>query len=217
MIQEEMAAKPVVLVCGCRKYEEYLRAALRRLHRPDDWELVGIIGGASGEAVYDPATGIVALPVPDTYEALPTKIHAAFSWVAQKWPDAPGIWKTDDDIVYAKLGLLVRALRHYASDPFWGLFVGTCQANVVNPARIMARFEDTSLRPRHQTAHYCYGHGYWVSRAALPHVLAAGDEYSASFLEDVCTGAVLNRVGIYPKRLPLVYSELPRGPGLLQA
>jgi hypothetical protein len=211
-------AKPVVLVCGCRKYEEYLRAALKRLDRPDDWELAGIVGSTAVTApVWDPVSRIVTLPVPDTYEALPTKIHAAFAWAATQWPYAPGFWKTDDDIVYKSLHLLARSLRQYGSDPFWGLFVGSCPENQVNPMRVAARFEDTTLRPRHQAAHYCYGHGYWVSRAALPHVLAAGDEYRNSFLEDVCTGAVLNRMGIRPKRLPLIYSELPRGPELLHA
>jgi hypothetical protein len=79
------------------------------------------------------------------------------------------------------------------------------------------RFDDKTLQPRHQAAIYCYGHGYWVSAAALPHILAAGDEFRASYLEDVCVGAVLNRAGIMPARVALPYSELERTPELLSA
>jgi hypothetical protein len=209
-------SKPVVLVCGCERYREYLVAALRRLTGPE-WELVGVVGGAAGAPVWDEATRIVALPVSDTYEALPTKIHAAFAFAAAKWPDAPGVYKTDDDIVYQSVPQLAKALVAYAAEPFWGLVTATCRAAQVNPIRIATRFQDTTLKPMHQGAAYCYGHGYWVGRQAIPAVIAAVADYQTSYLEDVCTGYVLNRAGYRPKRLPLAYSELPRGPALLNA
>ena len=210
-----MSGLPGVLVCGCRKYEEYLRAALRRLRNPN-WILVGLVGSTDvSAAVWDEKSRIVTLPVPDTYEALPTKIHAAFTFASLKWPDAPGIYKTDDDIVYPSIPLLAGAIQKYKDEPFWGLFVGACPAADVSPMRIAHRFDDKTLTPRHQEAIYCYGHGYWVGRAAIPAILAAGDEYRSSYLEDVATGYVLNQAGFTPKRLPLLYSELPRGPALL--
>ena len=211
-----METKPVVLLCGCEAYRPYLEAALRRLDRPE-WHLVGIVGGASGEAIWDEESRIVALPVLDTYEALPTKIHAAFAWAAARWPDAPGIYKTDDDIVYKSVPTLAKAILEYAAEPYWGLFTAACQAGQVNPARIASRFMDKTLRPKHQAAAYCYGHGYWVGRQALPALLAASEDYRDSSLEDVCTGFVLNRAGFRPKRLPLPYWEMQRGPALLTA
>jgi hypothetical protein len=98
-------------------------------------------------------------------------------------------------------------------EPYWGLFVGRCRAAGVNPLRIEHRFEDTSLRPTHQQAIYCYGHGYWLNRAAMEHVAApaAAEEYRRSYLEDVCTGYVLNQQRIFPKQAVIPYQEIPRG------
>lgn len=211
--------RPLVLVTGCEKYRTYLEASLVRFAHPA-FRVVGFVGDPTGTLtapVFNEATQIVALPVSDIYEALPAKVHAAFSWAAATFPAVPGIWKTDDDIVYANKDHLVAAIQGLAEEPYWGLFVGACRANPVNPWRIQERFEDKTLRPQHQQAIYCYGHGYWVSRAALPLIVAAGDTYRGSFLEDVCTGYVLNRAKLIPKRCPIVYSELPRGPELLSA
>jgi hypothetical protein len=213
--------KPVLFVTGCQKYRQYVDAALIRFANPA-WHIVGIVGSAAEEATATATTAtrvgdIVTLPVPDTYEALPTKIHAAFSWIAANYPNTVGIFKTDDDIVFGDMAHLARAIALCEARPYWGLFVGNCRENPVNQARIQMRFDDKTLQPRHQAAIYCYGHGYWVSAAALPHILAAGDEFRASYLEDVCVGAVLNRAGIVPARVALPYSELERTPELLSA
>lgn len=212
-------ARPLILVTGCEKYRTYLEASLVRFAHPAV-RIVGFVGDPTGtltEPRFDASAAIVYLPVSDIYEALPAKVHAAFSWAAATFPAVPGIWKTDDDIVYARKEHLIAALHDLTAEPHWGLFVGACRANQVNPWRIQERFEDKSLRPQHQQAIYCYGHGYWVSRAALPLVVAAGDTYRSSFLEDVCTGYVLNQAKIIPKQCPIEYSELPRGPELLRA
>jgi hypothetical protein len=211
--------RPLFLVTGCEKYRPYLVAALQRFADPRV-RIIGFVGDPTGTLTvpdYNTTEGIVTLPVSDIYEALPAKVHAAFSWAATTFPAAPGIWKTDDDIVYGSKELLMATILRFKDTPAWGLFVGACPENSVNLWRIQNRFEDTSLRPRHQQAIYCYGHGYWLSRAALGPIVAAGAEYAASFLEDVCTGYVLNRAGIVPRRVPLPYRELPRGPELLCA
>lgn len=207
--------RPVFLVCGCRKYRDYLEAAIRRMDRPQ-WRTIGIVG--------DPDCGephlegqILTLPVSDIYEALPAKIYAAFTWAYHTFPKSPGIYKTDDDIIYHDMKGLTKAIRSLQNKPYWGLFVGACPENAVNPIRIAERFDDKTLTPRHQSAIYCYGHGYWVNRKALDIIIAAEDEYKSSYLEDVCTGYVLNRAGWKPLHIPISYTEASRGPELLAA
>jgi hypothetical protein len=219
MIVDSAETRPLFLVTGCQKYRPYLEAALQRFADPRV-RILGFVGDPSGSLTtphWDPDANIVTLPVSDIYETLPAKVHAAFSWAAEAFPATPGIWKTDDDIVYGSKELLMGFLLRLVAEPCWGLFVGACPENSVNLWRIQNRFEDPSLRPRHQQAIYCYGHGYWLSRAALRSVIAAGDTYRASYLEDVCTGYVLNQAGIVPRRVPLPYRELGRGPELLHA
>lgn len=207
-------SKPVLLICGCAKYEEYLHAAIRRCSNPA-WTLVGILGGAI-ETSFHEETRVLHLAVPDTYEALPTKIHTAFSWVSNTWPDAPGIFKTDDDILLFKISDLVSAINQYKEVPFWGFVTHHCAAQEIPGWRIQARFTDKTLTPSHPESIYCFGHGYWISKAALPHILAAKAEYDAAFMEDICTGYVMNRAGIKPEHHTIVYRECPRVPELLR-
>ena len=208
---------PILFLCGCQKYREYLDAAMRRMQSPA-WRTVGVVGGGTGSSVYDAATQILSLAVPDTYEALPTKVHAAFSWIHKQFPNASGVFKTDDDMIFPNLKMLAFAIDRSKELPYWGGTVSHCQEASVNPMRIELRFDDKSLRPRHQTAFYCFGNaGYWISKAALPLIVAAEEDYKASYLEDVCTGFVMNRAGILPKRILVPCKEVPRGPELLRA
>ena len=207
-----MSAKPVLLVTGCRKYEEYLHAAIRRMTRPE-WEVIGIVGDGT-KAVLNNETRILTLAVPDTYEALPTKIHAAFTWIAENRPGIPGVFKTDDDLLF-DMNALAKTVQANLAQPYWGVAAGVCKAAPVNPARIAYRFNDTSLKPSHQTAAYCFGWGYWISKDMIPHIVAAATDYQTSYLEDVCTGYVLNQKGVTPVRILIPYKECPRVPGLL--
>ena len=206
--------KPVLLICGCTKYEEYLHAAIRRFANPA-WTLVGILGGAT-ETSFNEKTRVLHLAVPDTYEALPTKIHAAFSWISKTWPDTPGIFKTDDDILLFNQEDLIYRINRFKGDPYWGFVTHHCAAEEVPEWRIESRFTDKTLRPRYQEARYCFGHGYWISKAALPHIVAAKEDYESSFMEDICTGFVMNRAGIKPEQHTIVYRECPRVPELLK-
>jgi hypothetical protein len=208
-----MTRKPILLICGCRKYEEYLHAAIRRMTRPE-WEIVGVIGGGQGEPAFNPRTHILTLPVPDTYEALPTKIHAAFTWIWTTKPGIPGIFKTDDDLVY-NVDALVRAVLANTATPYWGIKAVACHTAPIIASRIADRFDDKTLTPTHQTAVYCIGHGYWLSATALEHALAARNDYITSYLEDVCTGFVMNRAGWKPVRIRIPAEEHPRTPQLL--
>jgi len=205
-----MTSKPVLLLCGCRKYEEYLHAAIRRMSRPE-WEVIGIIGG--DQTAFDETTRILCLSVSDTYEALPIKLQAAYKWIYTERPGIPGIFKTDDDMLFDIPGLVTAVLANVRK-PYWGVKASMCEAGRVKKQIIESRFEDKSLQPAHQSAVYCYGAGYWLSAEALPVVIAA-PEYCDSALEDVCTGFVMNRAGWKPDRVRVRFEEAPRDAQLL--
>jgi hypothetical protein len=206
----EPVLRPVVLVCGCERYRSYLSAAIRRLSRPE-YEIIGIVGGH--QEAFDPATRILTLTVPDTYEALPTKIQAAIAWIHKERKEIPGIFKTDDDIVVDP-ALLARTILANQAQDYWGFVVQTTRGGPISRGRIQTRFADTSLHPSFQAATYCFGHGYWISSAVIPHIVASTD-YASSYLEDICTGYVLNRVGVFPTAIKIPYTEWPRIPKLL--
>ena len=202
--------KPVLLICGCQKYRPYLDAAIRRF-ASSDYEIIGLI--ASVTESYDATTQILTVAAPDTYEGLPQKLHAAFRWIQANRPGIPGVFKTDDDLI-VDVGALTTNIAKNAAIPYWGFVVATCQAEPVSLTRIQERFVDKSLRPSHQKAAYCLGWGYWLSSEALAIAVAAPD-YATSHLEDVCTGHVMNRAGITPRRFRVPYREAPRSPELL--
>jgi hypothetical protein len=205
--------KPVLLICGCERYRVYLEAAVKRMDRPD-WDCIGCIGGQTTS--FDPATRILTLAVPDTYEALPRKVHAAISWISRERPGISGIFKTDEDIVVSPKAL-AEAIQTNQARPYWGLEVQFTRAAPIPASRIQARFQNHQLRPSHQAAKYCFGHGYWLSAAAIPTVVAAADEYAKSYLEDVCTGYVMNKAKYMPVCIRIPYVEWPRIPALLSA
>ena len=204
---------PTLLICSCRIYKDYLHAAVRRFASPY-WRCIGVIGGDT--LSFDASTSIVTLPVEDTYEALPMKVHAAITWIMQQYPDTPGIFKTDEDIVFQSLHDLEAAIAANASLEYWGLVTERCTAAYIPLLRIQRCFTNKSLRPSYPAAHYCYGHGYWLGRAAIARILAAKKEYENAYMEDICTGAVLNASGIDPTCIPVAYAEVNRTPALLE-
>lgn len=210
-----MSKKPVLLVCGCRKYEEFVHAALGRFDRPE-WELIGLLGDpTTSVASFNEAKRILTVPTADTYERLPTKLHAAYSWIFANRPGTPGVFKTDEDLLF-DVPTLATTVMANTTTPYWGVTASLCQEAEVNQFRIQNRFEDKTLTPRHQSAAYCFGAGYWLSKEALPHIIAAKDVYDSSCLEDVCTGYVMNRAGWSPQRIQVLFKEVPRTPELLK-
>jgi len=203
---------PILLIGGCQKYRPYLNAAIRRI-KSDKWETIAFVGGEKTNS-FDPESRILFLTAEDTYEALPAKLHAAFSWIFEHYPNSPGIFKTDDDLLYP-VPMLEKAVQENQQIPYWGVVVTRCVENKINLGRINARFNDKSLRPSHQAATYCFGWGYWVNRTALSKIAESGDDYRNSYLEDVCTGYVLNRAGMIPHHIDVPYREVPRDQTLL--
>jgi hypothetical protein len=207
---------PVILICGCKKYEEYLHAAIKRYSSKKLLRVVGIMGDPTlTDASWNEVDKILILPTPDTYEDLPKKIHAAVCWINDKWPKTPGIFKTDDDIIFDDILKVMIFIYKNMGIPYWGGFVERCAERYINPERIKIRFNDQTLRPKHPRAVYCYGLGYWVNSTAMKHIIAAKKQYYEAYIEDVCTGNVLNTNNIYPCKAEIPYKEIPRGPELL--
>ena len=204
---------PILIICGCKKYETYLQAALLRM-RSVHWIVLGIIGDPTRTEPYCDGF-ILYLPVEDTYEYLPKKLHAAYSWCFDKFPDTIGIFKTDEDILFANVNLLIVAILKNKTTPYWGIRVQTCPANYINERRISLRFDNKTLRPKHPSATYCFGIGYWMSRNALPAIIAAKEQYANVGLEDVCTGYVMNCAGYIPIEIPISCGEVERDKRLL--
>ena len=206
--------RPIIMICGCQKYLPYLKVAMLRMVHPD-WQVVGLVGDPTlTEARLDGA--IVTLPVPDTYEGLPAKVQAGFTWLATKLPHSVGIFKTDDDIIFPEKHLIHALIMDNRFRPYWGLRVGNCGESDIPTDRIESRFTDISLRPRHPAVQrYAFGGGYWVGREALPIVAAAEETYRSSALEDVCTGYVLNAANIMPPSIFIPHYEHSRSPEYL--
>ena len=207
------ANNPVLIITGCQKYRESLVAAiLRNLH--PSLTVVGFLGDTTAsEATFNTAEHLLTLPVCDTYEALPRKIQAAFKWVYETFPLAPGVFKTDDDI-YFDAEELSQEITKMLPHPYWGLKVDSCKAGTVSEDRVTTRFTDkttlaTSRLPSYPAATYCYGFGYWVSRHCVPIILQS-KEFEVSVLEDVSVGYALNSAGHYPVQSSVNYRELSR-------
>jgi hypothetical protein len=204
--------KPVLLICGCNKYLEYLHAAIKRMQHPS-WMVVGILGGGKTTS-FDEKTSILTVAKPDVYEKLPAKLHAAYVWILKTWPACPGIFKTDEDIIFDK-ECLAATIHANKQKMYWGLTKSMCSEAYVNIQIIATRFIDKTLRPRHPQAVYCFGSGYWLNRDVLSLLEQAEQVYEVSSLEDVCTGYVMNSVCIFPDQITVPCREAPRNKELL--
>lgn len=206
-----------ILICGCKKYEAYLRAALQYMKRPG-LLVVGLLGDpALAASAYN--DDILTVNVPDTYEYLPLKIWTAVEWISQRFPAITGIFKTDDDIRVHSVDLLLETIYQNSATPYWGFVTERVEGGVFRDHVIQTRCCDKKIRPSFPAANYCYGHGYWISAAAIRVLLDShGREivqrYAMS-LEDVVTGHVLNQAGIYPVQIRLPYTERARDASLL--
>lgn len=220
----------VVLVCGCHKYEATHRAAIAYFAEASQCETIGVVGRAPDAVAddddfssfeFDAERRLLVVPTSDLYEHLPSKIHAALRWIHAHRPACTGVFKTDDDIRFQTDDDLVRfreALRTNASKDYWGFYLHFIAAGIVHETRIAWRFADKTLRPTYPQAHYCYGHGYGLSRKSLDLIVDTHRaDYEAQALEDVCTGFCLNSHDIWPVLVsPLIkYLEIDRSKAIV--
>jgi hypothetical protein len=209
--------KPCILICGCKKYEDYVRAAIQYMKRPE-WRVIGITGDPS---LSEPSLkeDILTVTVIDTYEYLPLKIYAAIQWCYKMWPTTIGIFKTDDDIRLENLDHLAIGISKYFMIPYWGYCVETTLGGFVSQDRIDTQFINKTVRPTFPAATYCYGHGYWISNNTIPLILNEKELfeiYGTIGLEDVVVGHAVNKYNIKPLKINISYKESDRTKELLK-
>ena len=202
----EPMSKPIVLILGCRKYRPSLDAAIQRM-QSSAWETIGVLGDPAQPTQFDGR--VLSLGVEDAYETNPVKLHTAFAWITRNRPDASGIFKTDDDMVYPDLGLLQGTIEHHVGEHYWGVHVAICRAGPVDHIRIRDKFARADVRHTQPHAVYSFGAGYWVSRSAMSTVISSSDHFEMC-LEDVWLGYVMNKAGHYPLWVPVPCEETPR-------
>ena len=192
--------EPILLICGCQKYKESLLRAIKRFQH-SSYRTIGIIGDLSLPTHFN---GVyLSLQIEDTYEALPMKIHAAFAWIYKNYPDAAGIFKTDDDIYFENMGTLIKQIQTHKSIPYWGHRVINVPAGPYRDSDYK-RYSN-SVRPLRDESHYCGGNGYWVSKLLIPVVVNSTlFQYGA---EDSIMGTVLNKAGYKPNAFSNIYKQ----------
>ena len=200
-----METLPVLIICGCEKYKDSLIKAVKRFDN-DKYRVIGILGNPDQPTSYDEQ--ILSLQAEDTYEALPLKIQAAFSWVYDNYPESPGVFKTDEDIYFKSYNSLAREIAKNIDIPYWGLKKSKTNAKPLSQSRIDTRYTNKTLKVRVQKAIYCYGQGYWVSRKAMGYLVKSKNFKLGS--EDVLVGHVLNKHGIFPKEIKIESKEKKR-------
>jgi len=206
--------KPILLICGCFKYEKTLLKAIERF-KNDKYKIIGVMANPNLPTStmvlnIDDTRDSILLRVntEDTYEALPFKIQAAFSWIATHLPDTPGVFKTDDDLVFESVEILADKITEHTHLDYWGVYRNCCDPGPICCNRIATRYTDTTLRPTPQWATYCYGAGYWVSTKAIKCIVNSTSVCYGS--EDVMMGSILNLNGFYPEHIPISWGEEPR-------
>ena len=200
-------SSPVLLILGCKKYFDSLTLAIQRF-ASQLFHVVGIVGGAE-EVSFDGS--ILHLPVSDTYDDHPKKMYEAFRWAYNQYPNAIGIFKTDEDIVIDSQSEFETLIMTHYSRLYWGFNTETkTEGGLISQSRVDARFDDKIGEKRYPAASYCWGHGYWLSRGAVSLLLNHKEDYYSQCLEDVCTGSSLNRHGIKPVKLTIKYTECVR-------
>jgi glycosyl transferase family 25 len=206
-IEEKIYTEPIIMICGCQKYKEHLILAIKRFENTS-CKVIGLIGGVS-QTEYDESTQILSLQVEDDYERLPSKIYEGMNWIHKNYPNCRGIFKTDDDIFYPNFKILIDIITK-TNNLYMGCVTESCNSGNITLERMKDRFSDMSISGRHQSAVYCWGAGYWVHNSVLSYIVNAKEYYTKSYIEDICTGYVLNQVNIFPSKLNILFVELPR-------
>jgi len=171
-----------------------------------DIEYYYFIGDPRIEDEYkvDEKERIVYLKVPDNYESLPLKTRGILKFYLENFSDSTrGILKTDDDIEVNPLlihkmllenldknyyGLEVNIVNGYESTYHWG----KCESEYWN--------HNSATVPQSK---YCAGGGYYIGKENVILMENEFGIYETSIFEDVLTGVILNRAGIYPENIDI--------------
>lgn len=207
--------KPILLICGCKKYKTSLENSFIRFKSPF-WTTIGLIGQTEKEtyASIENDNTILYVNAIDTYENLPQKIFRAFSWCNQMFPNSPGIFKTDDDILISDMEEFTKTLLLHMNISYWGFHIDNLEKTILmSNKRIQERFTNKNSDQKIEIppAHYCWGHGYWVSKQAFKTIANYSEQFDKHGCEDVIMGNALNAYKIYPVVKPLNYKEVERG------
>lgn len=206
----ELEKRPILLVCGCNKYKPTLIGALARFSH-NDIKTIGIIGDQTLE---NPKfeDNILYLNVPDSYEYLPRKITAAMKWCYENIPCTPGIFKTDDDLIFNNTNELFNTILRNTELPWWGVRIEYIpEDRFILPMRIIDRYEDKSLKDiKCYRGTYFYGAGYWVSRSSIKTLIDNYDFFDLPGGEDCNIGHILSNNNVPAIEIKLPWHEQSR-------
>lgn len=185
------------------------KGSTKRKQQLDIWRAANIpeieyyyfIGDPTIESDYivDESEKTVYLKVPDNYESLPLKTKGIIKFANDNYSGKiSGIFKTDDDIeidpgkIYSMLelnkeldyyGIEVNVEKYYES-----LYhSGKCESDYWNSTRVVV-----------PESRYCAGGGYYIKASLLSDVIEKSYIYDNIIFEDVATGMIMNRSGIFP-------------------
>jgi hypothetical protein len=184
----------------------------RRKQQLDIWREANIpeieyyyfIGDPSIENEYrvDEKNRIIYLKVPDNYESLPLKTKGILNFYLENFSKSTnGILKTDDDIeinpslVYKMLvensdkkyyGIAVDIINPYESNYHWG----KCESENWNQTKVTV-----------PVSKYCAGGGYYINKDHVGSMVKEFSLYECTIFEDVATGTIMNKLGIYPDHI----------------
>jgi hypothetical protein len=202
-----MDSKPILLICGCTKYKQSLLSAIRRMEQPG-YRIIGIVGNPELETSFDETTHVLTLKIEDTYEALPFKLQAAFTWIYDHFPDSPGIFKTDDDIYFKNYSILANKITKYKDIPYWCIKKDSCIKHSMHRKTIKKRYNNKILHINIPTSTYCWGAGYWISRKSMNYIIKSDKlNYGP---EDVFFGNILNKHKIIPDSIKIDWKTKKR-------
>lgn len=205
-----------ILVCCCYKYYKQYEYISKKWNKIDDnnIKIFYLFGNEKiKNSYYDSKTNILLLKVNDNYESLPKKIYLAIRYILEKYPEINGIYKTDDDIVYQKIDILIKIIKYcYNNDiNYSGLIIDNIDRDKISDRRIRKRFENKKINNiYHSDAIYCYGAGYYLSKTSMKIIKEHQIYIYKQYLEDVSIGHILNKYNIYPIRMNLKFKEIKR-------
>lgn len=158
----------------------------------------------SEEYLVDEKNRTVTLKVEDNYESLSKKTRGIIKFYLENYFDSTlGLVKTDDDIEInpnlvlnlleknsekSYFGLVVNVNSYYESTYHWG----KCESEEWNRTRAVV-----------PESKYCAGGGYYINRETASRVVDKFDIYDSIIFEDVATGVILNRMGVFPENFEM--------------